>query len=159
MGILNITPDSFSDGNSFLDPGRAVSHALEMDEEGADFIDIGGESTRPGAKSVSISEEIRRVIPVLKKLRGQTKKLISIDTTKAEVAQAAIIGLADTIMQEAVRRLKEADTRIVVSPATLFWGQGVQLSCTELSTVATPLQMPLGIAEISVALREVEDFR
>ncbi len=90
MGILNVTPDSFSDGGRFLDPDRAVAHALRLQEEGADIIDIGGESTRPGAEPVPLEEELRRVIPVLEKLRGVLRIPVSIDTYKAEVAEAAI---------------------------------------------------------------------
>lgn len=89
MGILNVTPDSFSDGGLFLDKARAVERALEMCEEGADWIDVGGESTRPGAAPVGIEEELVRVIPVVEALcsRGLT---VSIDTTKAEVARQAL---------------------------------------------------------------------
>ncbi|MEO6848955.1 MAG: dihydropteroate synthase [Chthoniobacterales bacterium] len=90
MGILNVTPDSFSDGGKFLDAGAAVSQALKMAEEGAEIIDVGGESTRPGAVSISTEEELRRVLPVIRELRKRTETLISIDTSKAEVARAAI---------------------------------------------------------------------
>ncbi len=90
MGILNVTPDSFSDGGRFLDPDRAVAHALRLQDEGADIIDIGGESTRPGAEPVPLEEELRRVIPVLEKLRRKLRIPVSIDTYKAEVAEAAI---------------------------------------------------------------------
>lgn len=89
MGILNVTPDSFSDGGRFMDPGMALERALEMASEGADWIDIGGESTRPGAEPVDAAEELKRVVPVIEALalRGLT---VSIDTTKASVAEAAI---------------------------------------------------------------------
>ena len=97
MGILNVTPDSFSDGGKFLAVETAVAHGLKMVEEGADIIDIGGESTRPGAKPVQALEEIARTVPVIKKLREKTKALISIDTQKAEVARAAIAAGADII--------------------------------------------------------------
>jgi dihydropteroate synthase len=90
MGILNVTPDSFSDGGRFFDPVRAIEHGLRMAAEGADILDIGGESTRPGAEPVSVGEELRRVIPVVRSLAQQTKCLISIDTTKAVVAAAAL---------------------------------------------------------------------
>ncbi len=89
MGILNITPDSFSDGGLFQDPDAAVARALEIERAGADLIDIGGESTRPGSEGVSTDEELRRVLPVLKKLRGRLKIPISIDTSKSQVAEAA----------------------------------------------------------------------
>ena len=90
MGILNVTPDSFSDGNQYLDADKAVKRALEMIAEGADIIDIGGESTRPGAKNVNAKTEIERVIPIIKKLREKTNIPISIDTTKAKVAKEAL---------------------------------------------------------------------
>lgn len=90
MGVLNVTPDSFSDGGDFIDPDVAVKRALEMVAQGASIIDIGGESSRPGAESVSEELELMRVIPVIKKLSTQTDTLISIDTTKPVVAQAAM---------------------------------------------------------------------
>ncbi len=90
MGILNVTPDSFSDGGHFYDPEDAVRHALEMIEDGADFIDIGGESTRPGSDAVSIDEELRRVIPVIERLAKLTSVPISIDTYKSTVAHRAL---------------------------------------------------------------------
>ena len=97
MGILNATPDSFSDGGKFLAAEKAVARGLQMVAEGADIIDIGGESTRPGAKSVETLEEIARTVPIIKKLREKTSALISIDTRKAEVARAAIAAGADII--------------------------------------------------------------
>jgi len=97
MGILNATPDSFSDGGTFQSLEKAVKRALEMVEEGADIIDIGGESTRPGADPVQASEEIARTVPIIGKLRAQTDCLISIDTQKAEVARAAVAAGADII--------------------------------------------------------------
>jgi dihydropteroate synthase len=97
MGIVNVTPDSFSDGGSFLDPLAACKQGLKLVEEGADILDIGGESTRPGSHSVPLEEEIQRVIPVIERLRRETKALISIDTNKAPVAQAAMDAGADII--------------------------------------------------------------
>jgi len=88
MGVLNITPDSFSDGGEWTDPDRAVRHARRMRRDGADLIDVGGESTRPGARSVPAAEEIRRVVPIIERLAGE-KILVSIDTSKAAVARAA----------------------------------------------------------------------
>jgi dihydropteroate synthase len=90
MGILNVTPDSFSDGGRYVDAGNAVDHALKMIEDGADFIDIGGESTRPGSAPLPAGEEIRRVIPVIEKLSSECDTPISIDTYKSEVAEAAL---------------------------------------------------------------------
>ncbi len=89
MGILNVTPDSFSDGGVYLDVDAAAKHALEMEAAGAHIIDIGGESTRPGSTVISAEEEIRRVLPVLERLRGKLTIPISIDTSKSEVAEAA----------------------------------------------------------------------
>ncbi len=97
MGILNATPDSFSDGGLFLDPGRAVEHAIQMEKAGADLIDIGGESTRPGAIPVPEEEELRRVLPVITALIRKIKIPLSIDTTKAEVARAALDAGASVI--------------------------------------------------------------
>lgn len=95
MGILNATPDSFSDGGRFLPPEAAVAHGLQMVSDGADLIDVGGESTRPGSLVVPEDEELRRVIPVILGLRGKT--LLSIDTTKAAVAVAALEAGADIV--------------------------------------------------------------
>jgi dihydropteroate synthase len=89
MGVLNVTPDSFSDGGEYLDSGRAVRRALEIERMGADLLDVGGESTRPGSVGISVQEEMRRVLPVLKRLRGRLRIPISIDTSKSQVAEAA----------------------------------------------------------------------
>src|SRR6266850_1668223 len=103
MGILNVTPDSFSDGGRTLDPSRAVERAMQMVREGADLIDIGGESTRPGAKPVPLKEELRRVMPVLEAVAGSVRALpdrhplLSVDTRKAEVARRAAAAGADLI--------------------------------------------------------------
>jgi dihydropteroate synthase len=91
MGIVNVTPDSFSDGGSFLDPSAALLHAGELAEQGADILDVGGESTRPGAEPVTLAEELRRVLPVLEGLAEAAPGVgVSIDTVKAPVARAAI---------------------------------------------------------------------
>jgi dihydropteroate synthase len=92
MGVLNVTPDSFSDGGEFFDTDVALTHALRMVAEGAEIIDIGGESTRPGAEEVSETEELRRVLPVISRLAGRSDVVISIDTSKAAVADAAVQG-------------------------------------------------------------------
>jgi dihydropteroate synthase len=89
MGVVNVTPDSFSDGGEFLDPERAVAHGRELVEEGADVLDVGGESTRPGAEAVGADEELRRVMPVVEALAGDGPA-ISIDTSKVAVAEAAL---------------------------------------------------------------------
>ncbi len=97
MGVLNVTPDSFSDGGAHATTAQAVAHALRLIDEGADLLDIGGESTRPGAAPVGLDEELGRVIPVIEALRAQSAIPISIDTTKAEVARAALAAGADLV--------------------------------------------------------------
>jgi len=97
IGIINATPDSFSDGGSYLDPQAALAHGLQMVAEGAEILDIGGESTRPGAQSVEEDEEIRRVLPIIQALRRESQVLLSIDTSKAAVARAALDAGADII--------------------------------------------------------------
>ncbi len=97
MGILNVTPDSFSDGGLFLDPNAAIARALAMEKDGADLIDLGGESTRPGSQGIPAEEELRRVLPVLDGLRGRLKIPISIDTAKSQVAEAAAIAGTEII--------------------------------------------------------------
>jgi dihydropteroate synthase len=90
MGVINVTPDSFSDGGAYLDPGRAVELGFRLESEGAEILDVGGESTRPGAEPVSVEEELERVLPVVESLARRTRASISIDTSKSEVARAAL---------------------------------------------------------------------
>jgi dihydropteroate synthase len=90
MAVLNVTPDSFSDGGKYADPDRAFARAIELEEQGADMIDVGAESTRPGSARISAAEEMRRLIPVLKRLKDQLGIPISVDTYKAEVAERAL---------------------------------------------------------------------
>jgi dihydropteroate synthase len=97
MGVLNVTPDSFSDGGLYLDRGRAVEHAHRIVEEGADLIDVGGESTRPGSEPVSTEEELRRILPLLQCLVEKLPVPISVDTYKADVAAAVLAEGADLI--------------------------------------------------------------
>src|SRR5213593_562186 len=104
MGVVNVTPDSFSDGGQFLDPAAAVAHGLELVKQGAEIIDVGGESTRPGAEPVSEAEELRRVIPVIEQLAGQTNLPISIDTMKPAVARAGIQAGASVVNDVAANR-------------------------------------------------------
>lgn len=117
VGIVNVTPDSFSDGGQYLSPDSAIAHGLELVKHGADVVDIGGESTRPGSAPVSVEEEIRRVIPVIEGIRKQAGVAISIDTYKAVVAETAIRAGAtiindvsgfqlDTAMTEVARRTR-----------------------------------------------------
>jgi len=97
MAVLNVTPDSFSDGGKYLDPDRAFARAIELEEQGADIIDVGAESTRPGAERVSEAEELRRLVPVLKRLRGKLAVPISVDTYKSAVAEKALEHGAEII--------------------------------------------------------------
>jgi len=105
MGVLNVTPDSFSDGGRFVTVGAAVEHGMRMVAEGAAIIDVGGESTRPGAESIGAEEEIRRVVPVIEELRAQTDVVISVDTSKREVIRAAAAAGAGLVND--VRALSE----------------------------------------------------
>jgi len=107
MGVLNITPDSFFDGGLYLDLARAVDRGLELAGQGADIIDVGGESSRPGSESIPIEEEIRRVVPVIAALRKQSTAFISIDTTKALVARAAVDAGAEIINDISALRFDE----------------------------------------------------
>ncbi len=109
MGVLNVTPDSFSDGGSFLDAGRALERAQRMQEEGAAIVDVGGESTRPGATPVSVEEELARVIPVIERLSGRLSIVISVDTSKPEVIRAAAEAGAGLVN----------DVRALASPGAL----------------------------------------
>jgi dihydropteroate synthase len=97
MGVINVTPDSFSDGGRFGSSEQAVAHALKMVEEGAQIIDVGGESTRPGATAVDAREEIARVLPVIEALRPVTQAILSVDTSKPEVMRAVLASGADLI--------------------------------------------------------------
>jgi len=90
LGVLNVTPDSFSDGGKYSDPDRAFARALELEEQGADIVDVGAESTKPGSTRISAAEEIRRLIPVLKRLKDRLAVPVSVDTYKAEVAERAL---------------------------------------------------------------------
>jgi dihydropteroate synthase len=107
MGIVNVTPDSFSDGGKFLDADAAVAHALKLVADGAEILDIGGESSRPGAQPVDEAEELRRVIPVIEKLVPQVKVPISVDTTKTAVARAALVAGASIVNDTNAARRKD----------------------------------------------------
>ena len=113
MGIVNVTPDSFSDGGLFFDAGDALKQGIALAEDGADIIDIGGESTRPGAEPVNAEEEISRVVPVISALRERVDTPISIDTTKAEVALAALDAGADIVNDVSAGRFDEQMLRLV----------------------------------------------
>jgi len=113
MGILNITPDSFSDGNLYLDPEMATNKALLMVSQGAHIIDLGGESTRPGAQPVSLDEELSRIMPVIKGIRAKSNVMISIDTTKSVVAQNALEAGADIVNDISGLTFDESMVKIV----------------------------------------------
>lgn len=113
MGILNVTPDSFSDGGRFLDSKMAVARALEMADEGADIIDIGGESTRPGSKDISRDEELDRILPVIEAVSKKIDTTISVDTRKSEVAEAALKAGAGIVNDISGLRCDEDMARVV----------------------------------------------
>lgn len=113
MGVVNVTPDSFFDGGQFLEANKAVAHALELVAQGADLLDIGGESTRPGATPVSEAEELRRVLPVIEQLAGRVNVPLSIDTMKPGVARAALAAGASLVNDVAANREDDAMGRVV----------------------------------------------
>jgi dihydropteroate synthase len=113
MGILNVTPDSFSDGGAYPDAQSAVASGLELAARGADIIDVGGESTRPGASPVPLAQELARVLPVIQKLAEKTTVPISIDTTKAEVARQALAAGAQMVNDVSALRFDVAMARVV----------------------------------------------
>ena len=126
MGIVNVTPDSFSDGGEFLDPDAAVQHALQMIAEGADLIDVGGESTRPDATRVSESEELRRVLPVIERLAGKSSIPISIDTMKPEVARSALRSGASMVNDVTANRTDPAMWRVVAEAGAAYVAMHMQ---------------------------------
>src|SRR5213593_4771985 len=113
MGVVNVTPDSFSDGGQFLDPAAAVAHGLELVVQGAEILDVGGESTRPGAEPVSEAEELRRVLHVIEQLRTRAQVPISIDTMKPAVARAALAAGVSLVNDVASVRADDEMARLV----------------------------------------------
>ena len=113
MGIVNVTPDSFSDGGQFSAAEAAIEHAMKLDEEGADIIDIGGESTRPGAGAVSLEDEIARVMPVIEGLRGKVRARISVDTRKSEIMRRAAAAGVDIINDVSALRHDPKAMRVI----------------------------------------------
>jgi dihydropteroate synthase len=113
MGVVNVTPDSFSDGGAYFDAGKAVDRGVELAFEGADIVDVGGESTRPGSEPVPEAEELERVIPVIAALRKRTPAFISVDTTKAAVARAALDAGADIVNDTSAFRFDPAMPGVV----------------------------------------------
>jgi dihydropteroate synthase len=148
MGIVNVTPDSFSDGGQYLDSEAAVRHALELVNQGADIIDVGGESTRPRAVPVMESEELRRVLPVIEELARRVTIPISIDTMKPGVARAALRAGASIVNDVAANREDAAMWRIVA-------GAGAGYVCLHMQ--GTPQTMQAKPAYSDVA-QEVRDF-
>jgi dihydropteroate synthase len=150
MGVLNVTPDSFSDGNTFFSAEKAIEHAIEMEEDGADIIDIGGESTRPFAHPVEAEEETRRVLPVIERLAGRLKIPVSIDTYKASVAEKALAAGAEIVNDISAFMFDDRMIEVVASS-----GAGLVL----MHTTARPsvMQKDTGyssiISEIFSALR------
>ncbi len=148
MGVLNVTPDSFYDGGVYADPHRAVAHASEMIEDGAALIDVGGESSRPGADPVPAEEEMARVVPVVAALRAETHALISVDTTKAVVARAALEAGAHIVNDISALRF-DPDMASVVRD----YGAGLIL----MHMQGTPRTMQASPTYADV-VREVGDF-
>ena len=148
MGIVNVTPDSFSDGGHYLDPPAAVAHALRLVEQGAEIIDVGGESTRPGALPVSELEELRRVMPVLEQLAGRLKVPISIDTNKPGVAQKALAAGASIVNDVAANRENKTLWEIVAET-------GAGYVCLHAQGIPRSMQVNPAYADV---VREVEEF-
>ena len=148
MGVLNVTPDSFSDGGKFLDPTAAVARGLELIAEGADLIDIGGESTRPNATPVSADEELHRVLPVIEQLATRATVPISIDTQKPAVARAALVAGASLVNDVAANRADPEMWRVVAAAGAGYVVMHMQ---------GTPQTMQLKPAYIDV-VREVGEF-
>jgi dihydropteroate synthase len=148
MGIVNVTPDSFSDGGRFLDSVKAVAHALDLAERGAEILDIGGESTRPGAVPVSEAEELLRVIPVIEKLVRQVRVPISIDTMKPAVARAALAAGANIVNDVAANREDDAMWQVVAKA-------GAGYVCMHMQGTPQIMQARPSYADV---VREVGDF-
>ncbi|MEY4387347.1 MAG: hypothetical protein RLY20_2630 [Verrucomicrobiota bacterium] len=148
MGVVNVTPDSFSDGGQFLDAGKAIAHALKLVEQGAELLDIGGESTRPGATPVSEAEELRRVLPVIEALARKTQVPLSIDTVKPAVAKAALTAGASIVNDIAANRTDETLWRIVADA-------GAGYICMHMQGTPQTMQADPRYADVT---REVGEF-
>ena len=151
MGVLNVTPDSFSDGGQFLSFDQAIAHAEQMIDEGADIIDIGGESTRPGSEFVPTDEELRRVIPVIEQLTAKASVPISIDTTKAAVARAALQAGAEIVNDISALRFDPSlaqDVARAKAGLVLMHSRGTPKTMQQLPPVADVL------SEVIAGLRE-----
>jgi dihydropteroate synthase len=148
MGIVNVTPDSFHDGGQFLDPGAAVARGLELAAQGAEILDIGGESTRPRAVPVDETEEFRRVLPVIERLAGQVKVPISIDTMKPAVARAALRAGASIVNDVAANRESDAMWRVVAEERAGY-------VCLHMQGTPSTMQARPVYADV---VREVREF-
>ena len=148
MGVVNVTPDSFSDGGKFRDPGKAVDHALELAAQGAEILDIGGESTRPGATPVSETEELGRVLPVIEQLVGRVSVPLSIDTMKPAVASAALEAGASIVNDVAANRSSDEMWRTVAE---------FEAGYVVMHMQGTPQTMQLNPTYMDVT-REVSEF-
>ena len=157
VGVLNVTPDSFSDGGQHFEPTRAIERALEMQSEGADIIEVGGESTRPGARRLPVAEELSRVMPVLSGLAGRLRVPISIDTYKSEVARQALDAGARIVNDVSALRFDPAIADVVATrnaalvlmhmrgePTTM---QKIEPSTNILAEIETDLINAIGVAE------------
>lgn len=145
MGVVNVTPDSFSDGGLFLDAGAAIAHGLELVEQGAQILDIGGESTRPGAEPVGVEEELRRVVPVIEGLveagkRADVRTQISIDTSKAVVARAALAAGATLVNDVTALRADPQMASVVADSGA---------DCCLMHMLGEPRTMQRGVDESS----------
>jgi dihydropteroate synthase len=148
MGIVNVTPDSFADGGRYLDAGKAVAHGLELVRQGAAILDIGGESTRPGAAPVSEAEELRRVLPVIEALAARVNVPLSIDTMKPAVARAALQAGASIVNDIAANREDDALRRIVADAQAGY-------VCMHMQGTPQTMQANPVYADV---VREVGDF-
>jgi len=155
MGVLNVTPDSFSDGGLFFEKENALRKGLELVAEGAEIIDIGGESARPGAEPIAVDEELRRVLPVLRELRKRTDVLISVDTTKAEVARASLEEGADIINDISALRFDPQMAKLIFER---------KVPCVLMHMKGTPKTMQISpfyqdvVEEVKSFLRERIEF-
>ncbi len=148
MGVLNVTPDSFSDGGQFFSIEAALERAGQLLREGADLLDVGGESTRPGAAPVPAEEEIRRVVPVIQRLAARAQTPLSIDTQKPEVARAALLAGASIVNDIAANRADDAMARVVAE---------FRAGYVAMHMKGTPATMQQSPAYADV-VREVDDF-
>ncbi len=157
MGILNVTPDSFSDGSQFLMPEDAVEHAANMIADGADIIDVGGESTRPGAGMISLDEELERVVPVIEELAKRSTVPISIDTTKAQVARAALNAGASIVNDISALRFDFHIANEVAKAGAglvLMHSRGTPATMHRLPPVADIIEEVTGSLKSSISMAE-----